>query len=520
MKKEEKTTAVLSLIVIIAICAVVIAVAATFLYKKYSPPKVPSVQGAAEYMQELSDKTVMTDGSRLTIDVRPQTEDGILLYERMKEEWSFEVGEAAEENREATVAVNITCPDTSTLPEKIRESMVSELKARVESADSLEEVYNDDLSFRDDVLRSAYSEALSGVNPDTMTVMSKLILKYGGGKWMVQNPATPTDTLDSLAEEIYNSTVSGIEYISKRYSIDETATCGCVPDQSKFGETTDPGEIVKLYSSIYAKNLIGDETPLFDGNIKILEGTVIRYYLDESILMVQWQEDEQHMVGTFTEVFVSDGSQLRRKIAGDTYGDMNFRNCSDFAAETNAVMASGGDFYNHARNCGIIVYNRELYRFDATTCDTCYIDSDGDLLFSYRNQFSTEDEVRAFIDENDILWSLGFGPVLIDEGRDVTPDSYAWGEINDTYARAALGMYGKHHYLVMNMNCGTGSTYGYATLRMAADAMIRRGCYKAYTLDGGQTATTAINGQLVNPVQFGNERTLSDIIYFASAVPD
>ena len=49
--------------------------------------------------------------------------------------------------------------------------------------------------------------------------------------------------------------------------------------------------------------------------------------------------------------------------------------------------------------------------------------------------------------------------------------------------------------------------------------MLARGCIKAYTLDGGQTATTVFNGQLINPVQFGVEKTISDIIYFATAKP-
>ena len=47
--------------------------------------------------------------------------------------------------------------------------------------------------------------------------------------------------------------------------------------------------------------------------------------------------------------------------------------------------------------------------------------------------------------------------------------------------------------------------------------MLKRGCWKAYALDGGQTATTVFGGQLINPVQFGQEKEISDVIYFASA---
>ena len=57
-------------------------------------------------------------------------------------------------------------------------------------------------------------------------------------------------------------------------------------------------------------------------------------------------------------------------------------------------------------------------------------------------------------------------------------------------------------------------------VRQAADAMVARGCFKAYTLDGGQTCCTIVNGELISPVQFGYERETSDILYFATAVPE
>lgn len=183
------------------------------------------------------------------------------------------------------------------------------------------------------------------------------------------------------------------------------------------------------------------------------------------------------------------------------------------------VLTLGGDFYYHGRACGIGVYQREIYRFEPYTCDNCYITSDGDMLFSYRGQWTDQAEVERFLEENDVLFSLCFGPVMIDDGVDVTPEQYTWGEVNDTYARSALGMLGKHHYLTMNINCAQPGTeyYNLATLRQEADAMLKRGCIKAYALDGGQTATTVFGGQLINPVQFGQEKEISDIIYFASA---
>ena len=98
--------------------------------------------------------------------------------------------------------------------------------------------------------------------------------------------------------------------------------------------------------------------------------------------------------------------------------------------------------------------------------------------------------------------------------------SYALGEVLDTYARCAIGQLGKLHYLSMTINCESPDHYVYVTLRQAADSMIAHGCVNAYTLDGGQTGSILIGGQLINPVQFGVERLVSDIFYFATAIPD
>ena len=225
-------------------------------------------------------------------------------------------------------------------------------------------------------------------------------------------------------------------------------------------------------------------------------------------------------MGTFAETFIAHGSQIRRKIADDTFESFNHQLATELSRQSNAVLALGGDLYHHDRACGIMVYEREIYRFEPSTSDTCYITTDGDMLFSYRNQFTDISQAQQFIEDNDVLFSICFGPVLIDDGKDVTPQYYTWGEVNDFYARSALGMLGDKHYLSMNINCKQPGYYFLATLRQAANAMIEKGCIKAYALDGGQTAATIINNQLINPVQFGWERTTSDIIYFATAVPN
>ena len=304
------------------------------------------------------------------------------------------------------------------------------------------------------------------------------------------------------------------------YRIPEYSLMGMEPDGNGFHVSEDAAELEAFLEKAEVKEFLDGKTLVWNPDRERFPGSNLHWYFDETILCIVWQEVEAEAVGTFSEIIIQDGSQLRRKISADQLWSFAFETTTQFAADTRAVLAFGGDFYYHGRACGVGIYQREFFRFDPVTCDTCYITADGDMLFSYRRGFETQEEAERFAQENDVLFSLGFGPVLIDNGVDVAPEDYPWGEVNDTYARSALGWMERHHYLTMNINCGQVGTeyYNLATLRQAADAMIAKGCQKAYALDGGQTATTAFGGVLINPVQFGQEKEISDIIYFASAL--
>lgn len=468
---------------------------------------------------------VSTDGTRLYIDCEPDTPEGQLVFSYLKGNWSFKIEEAAVNGLEALVPVYFSCIDTALFEQPLRERTTALLGEKVEEAQRSEDIYDTQQHFRTEVLNDVFWAALAEVCAESKTgcsveIAATLRLSFYEKAWHVENKAAITNTLDMRTQLLQIAATENQPYISKVYTIEETATAAPMPTASGFGETENAEEVSALLEHVYAKNLIRGQELCWSEDIERLPGTKIRYYLDESILMIEWQEEEAGMVGTFSEVFIADGSQIRRKLAGDRFESGHFYVATRLAQETNAVLAIGGDLYHHGRNCGIVVYNRTVYRFDPSTCDTCYIDTKGDMLFSYRGQFNTIEEAQRFVDENDILYSLCFGPVMIDQGVDVTPDNYLWGEIWDTYARAAIGMLGERHYLTMNLNCGTGRYYNYATLRQAADAMVARGCFKAYTLDGGQTCCTIVNGELISPVQFGYERETSDIIYFATSVPE
>jgi exopolysaccharide biosynthesis protein len=50
--------------------------------------------------------------------------------------------------------------------------------------------------------------------------------------------------------------------------------------------------------------------------------------------------------------------------------------------------------------------------------------------------------------------------------------------------------------------------------------MVGKGVENAYVLDGGQTAEIIIRDHVSNHIDFNTERTVSDILYFATALPE
>ena len=100
------------------------------------------------------------------------------------------------------------------------------------------------------------------------------------------------------------------------------------------------------------------------------------------------------------------------------------------------------------------------------------------------------------------------------------PSSYPIGEINDHYARAAIAQIDDCHYLLMALNHE--SVYGpaYAKLEKVLNILSDLEVDQAYTLDGGQTVSIIVDGNLINAVEYGYQRAVSDIIYFATAIPE
>ena len=107
----------------------------------------------------------------------------------------------------------------------------------------------------------------------------------------------------------------------------------------------------------------------------------------------------------------------------------------------------------------------------------------------------------------------------MDNYEEVPHTWYGVGEINEGYARAALLQMDTLHYIVVTANT-TGVYQEIPTVEQFRKNVAATGCRHAYSLDGGQTATIVMNDELVNRPVYGQQRKISDIIYFATAVPE
>ena len=386
------------------------------------------------------------------------------------------------------------------------------------------EIADDDNNFLPEVLERVYGDSVSDAVADAenyyKTTDITLDLLYKDGRWVI-SPSDELDLcfkggvsqIDNFSNNAKSTALEGLIFIPRHYTLPEETILVPAPIETAYGDIL-PEEVESLLPE-YAR-LIDDRELFFDPDAHFTD-SYIHYYGDETIFVLTWKELYNNHSICCSEVFIADPSQFRRKLANDTYGSSVQKNASDLAVEANAVVAMNGDFYKF-RAQGITVYNRELYRFNPATLDCCHINSSGDLVFTYKGELTSEEQTKEFIKDNDILFSLTFGPVLVDGGEMVTTNSYMIGEVNDTYSRSAIGQAGSCHYFLMTINYGYG-TKG-ATIMESAQIMYEKGCENAYALDGGQTAEIVWRGVPYNFVDYGNERAVSDIIYFATAFPE
>ena len=327
------------------------------------------------------------------------------------------------------------------------------------------------------------------------------------------------DKFDMKMTNVRSEALDGIVVIEKVYWLSDDDLVAPVPDPENFGMAGDPAELEWLLEA--AKPLLKGEQTLFSTDVKLYDrgyhAPEIHYYLDDTIFAISWQQPVGETVMTICEVKIAHPSQFRRFMTGGEYGSNLRYKTTKMARSVNAVAASNGDYYGH-RGYGIVVNNGVTYRAGDEKLDTCFIDKNGDLLFVPMGTLPDKEAADRYVKEHDVRFSLSFGPILIEDGEVRVPEEYAVGAINKDFSRAALCQLGPCHYVLIAANKEPYYQKPPSLLEFA-QYLQELGITKAYNLDGGQTATIVMNGKTVNEVDYGGERDISDIIYFATALP-
>ena len=345
--------------------------------------------------------------------------------------------------------------------------------------------------------------------------------------------AGSTNLISRLDAGLNNSkanALSDITYIPKHYSIPESDTVAPRPNEACFGSVSpdQAPSVMDIIQQAQASGLLEGQDTIFSPELNFKSGTNIQYYYDETILTIIWKEIIEGNTVTCCEVKIADASQFRRKFVDDTFGSSNKLFATSLAASVNSVVAMNADFYMF-RDFGIVVYNRDLKRFSEVTytgnykkyncTDTLFVTDQGEFLFWHRLQEATPDQMRAYIAENNILFSIAFGPILVENGELKVCDWYPAGEIDRGYSRAGIGQKDHLHYFYMSLNHSPQKEARWSVNHFG-ERMYERGLQQAYCLDGGQTSEIVWRGAPFNYIDFGGEREVSDIIYFATAIPE
>lgn len=324
------------------------------------------------------------------------------------------------------------------------------------------------------------------------------------------------DYFESRMETVRNGASREVLISKPSYTLQDSQLVAPRPDADGYGRVSLASGMASVLKK--ANSLLPMDTALFTVDTDTLEGAPVLYYLDETVFAVTWKQLIGDCVYTFSEVKIAHPSQLRRFFSDGRFGSPVLQTTTEMAQTVNAVVASSGDYHGY-RSIGIVVNDRQVHRSMGHLLDTCFVDDNGDLIFAYAGQITSKEEAEAFVNRHSLRFSLSFGPVLLLNGEYCVPERYNSGEIHVEYARAAICQMDSLHYVLVTANMEA-PHYHVPTVREFALTLQQMGIPKAYALDGGQTAAIAMDGKLINTVSYGAQRKISDIVYFATAVPD
>lgn len=221
---------------------------------------------------------------------------------------------------------------------------------------------------------------------------------------------------------------------------------------------------------------------------------------DLGIKLVEQKSTNQHY--WIAEVVTTKNNQLQAEFANNTYGGKR-ETLSSMASRMGAILAinASGFYMDSNMPMGSMVRDGQLIQTDPNfTSEVLSTTWSGDLNF-----FQVNDQASAYA--SDINDTFAFGPILVRNGIAT--------EIKDNsrHPRTAIGQLDKNRYIIVVAEGRLKNAQG-LTLTELQNIFLSLGCQTAYNLDGGGSSTLYFKGQVINTPSDGQERAITDMIYF------
>ena len=243
-------------------------------------------------------------------------------------------------------------------------------------------------------------------------------------------------------------------------------------------------------------------------------------YEDETIQVRMEEREADGVIWHLAFVKITSPTQLRTATAGKLTSS-KVASVSAMARNNHAVIAINGDNYVDKPEKTTFEYRmtQKIRSKTNKTKDMLIIDENADfhLVLAQPKKEQTA-ALEALAKEHTIVNAFTFGPALVIDGEEQQINKEYGYNPNGKEPRAALGQTGPLSY-VLAIAEGRGESSGLSQQDLA-HFMAELGCQQAFNLDGGNSAEMVFGNKIYKGMPGGDERGLSDIIYFATAVPE
>ena len=223
-----------------------------------------------------------------------------------------------------------------------------------------------------------------------------------------------------------------------------------------------------------------------------------------------------------TWVQIAHPSQLRAATCRP-YPSKSVAYASVIAERVNAVLAINGDWFMHRKE-GYITRNgeapyRQYFGRNIELFDVLIIDENSDfhIIRSY-----SEEKINDFLNNSghQIIYSYTFGPALVVDG--VRNTEYLMNECapERQTQRIAVCQMAPLSYLIIATEGPENKGSKGLTLEQFSQFCLDMGVQQAYNLDGGSSSSVILGNKKINSLSTGKKRTVGDILYFVTGLPE